>query len=233
MFNKKPILKYESSLEEYPKSIVPAKSKVPDWYKAIDRWMDDKVVNEQNVIGNSVKQCMPFLDSLTSGYMITLPYDIYVKNHEGMPYLIWKDSNENHPKWRPTVAHPNLIPTGFAPMEYTWDLCVSFQVPFGYSMLVTHPLNRYDLPFLTLSGIIDGGYSVNPHGNFPFYMKQGFEGMIEQGTPVAQIIPFRQESWTANEIKGLNDKGKLAAKKSDLVFSGWYKKTFWTKKYYS
>jgi hypothetical protein len=30
---KKNIIKHESSLEEYPDILVPAKTKIPDWYK--------------------------------------------------------------------------------------------------------------------------------------------------------------------------------------------------------
>ncbi len=117
-------------------------------------------------------------------------------------------------------------------MEYTWNACVSFSVPKGYNMLVTHPLNRYDLPFTTLSGIIEGEYVVQPSGSFPFYIKHGFTGLIEQGTPIFQIIPFKTESWESQKIEGLSKIGTTNQKASNLVFNGWYKNKFWTRKEY-
>jgi len=28
-------------------------------------------------------------------------------------------------------------------------------MPAGYSLLITHPFNRHDLPFVTLTGLVD------------------------------------------------------------------------------
>jgi hypothetical protein len=229
---KKNIIKHESSLEEYPDILVPAKTKIPDWYKKILPYTNNEMINlNDNSINATVKTCMPFLESLSIGYMITLPFDIYVKNNNGIPNIIFV--NKDHVmRTREQVADKNLVPTGFYPLEYTWDPNVSFSVPKGYSILITHPLNRNDLPFYTLSGIIDGPFINAPHGNFPFYIKTGFEGMILQGTPIMQLIPFQQESYKLKKTKGLTYKGKLNNKKSNLVFFNWYKKEYWIKKQY-
>jgi hypothetical protein len=234
MFKRKPVLKHESSLEEYPNIIVPAKTKIPEWYKKMSMHKCGKIINDDNPprIDLTLKHCMPFLDSLTLGYMINLPYDLYVKNQNGEPYVCWKINDENAPRWRGLVASENLVPEGFTPVEYTWNMCVSFEVPKGYSILLTHPLNRYDLPFFTLTGVIEGGFTAYHNGNVPFYIRKGFEGIIEQGTPVAQIIPFRQETWTSKITKGLVEKAKLLSKKEKLALCGFYKKTFWKKKKY-
>jgi hypothetical protein len=99
-------------------------------------------------------------------------------------------------------------------------------------MLFTHPINRYDLPFITLSGIVDGGFVMNQNGNIPFYVKTDFEGVIPMGTPIAQLIPFRQENWSSKTTQGLTKIGQENVKRAGSVISGWYKKTFWTKKKY-
>ena len=179
----------------------------------------------------TVKHCMPFLESFTAGYMIVLPHDLYVKNNNGVPYLSWNIS-EFHPRWREEAANPNLVPFGHHPLEYVWQTGVANTVPVGYSMLFTHPLNRHDLPFTTLSGIMDGGFVMSPTGNIPFYIKKGFEGIIPQGTPIIQIIPFRQENWLLKISKGLVKKSIQHGDEINLVISGWYKKTFWTRKKY-
>ena len=231
MFRKKPVLQYESAVEVYPNIITPAKNHVPEWYKKIPKWENNEIFTIENGFQPTIKQCMPFLDCLTNGYMIVLSHDIYVKNNNGLPYLSWKKS-EIPPTWRSNVADNNLVPFNHYPLEYLWHPNVAITLPLGYSMLFTHPLNRHDLPFTTLSGIIDGGLALASNGNIPFYIKKDFEGLIPQGTPIVQIIPFLQQDWTSKKINGLLKKGQQHDYKSISVISGWYKKTFWTRKKY-
>ena len=47
----------------------PASHFVPDWYKEVKHSLDE----------HTVKGCMPFLDSLTAGYIITFPQDMRVE----------------------------------------------------------------------------------------------------------------------------------------------------------
>jgi hypothetical protein len=232
MFKKTPVLKYESSTKEYKDSIAPSKKFIPEWYKKIPQWKDNVFFDTATGVNPTVKLCMPFLDAFMAGYMITLPYDLYVKNNDGVPFLVWPEGVQNPPSWRQEVADPNIVPTGHFPLEYTWDYNVSYTFPKGYSALFTHPLNRNDLPFTTISGIIDGGLVMSAHGNPPFYIKQGFEGIIPQGTPIAQLIPFRQEKWKSKNTPGLVAIGQSHAENALIVFKGWYKKTFWVRKQY-
>lgn len=39
----KPILQYESLLEEYPNIVSPAKANIPEWYKKIPKWKDNEI----------------------------------------------------------------------------------------------------------------------------------------------------------------------------------------------
>ena len=120
MFKKKPILKYESLIDVYPNIIETAKNHIPEWYKNIPKWKNREIFNIQTGLGNSVKQCMPFLESLTIGYMILLPNDIYVKDNDGVPYITWKEGIAFPPKWRTDPADQNLVPAGHHGIEYTW-----------------------------------------------------------------------------------------------------------------
>jgi hypothetical protein len=233
MFKKTPIIKYESSLEEYPNSILPSKKFIPDWYKKIPQWKDGFFLNNGKQLQKTVKQCMPFFDSLTIGYMITLPNDIYVKLDNGIPYIIWSDTvGGQSPRARDEAAELKIVPTGHYEREFIWNFHASFTIPRGYSTILTHPLNRHDLPFTTFTGIIDGGLITDPNGSVPFYIKSGFEGLIPQGTPIAQLIPFRQENWKLEKKPGLVKLGRINANKAFLVFNGFYKKTFWVRKNY-
>jgi hypothetical protein len=68
------------------------------------------------------------------------------------------------------------------------------ELPEGYSALYAHPLNRFELPFVTTSGIVDNDKDHLP-GTMPFFFLKGITGILPAGTPYAQIIPFRREHW--------------------------------------
>jgi len=234
MFKKKPILKYESQVDFYPNVITLSKSHVPKWYKKVNMWKNNEVFSMEKGFDKTktIKHCLAFLDSLTSGYMLVLPYDFYVINNNGTPHIACKGDEKFSPKPQPTDSYSELVPAGHNSLMFTWKFGAAISVPVGYSFLLTHPLNRYDLPFTTIGGIVDGGFVVNPMGSIPFYIKKDFEGIIPQGTPIAQIIPFHQENWSHKIVKGLTEIGRKQSLQGKAIISGWYKKTFWTRKNY-
>jgi len=232
MFRKKPVLQYESAIDVYPNIVTPAKNHIPDWYKEIPRWKNNEIFDmNTGSFNTTIKQCMPFLDSLTIGYMIVLPNDLYVKNNNGKPYITWKGGDFG-PNARSELSTLNLVPTSHHPTEFTWQSGVSITIPSNYNAIFTHPLNRHDLPFTTVSGVIDGGFVMYPRGNIPFFIKEGFEGIINQGTPIIQIIPFRKENWHSKIKNGLVKLGYDEEKKGKSLINGFYKKTYWTRKKY-
>jgi hypothetical protein len=123
----------------------------------------------------------------------------------------------------------NPVPIGCNDTNFIWHFLVSIKVKRGYSFLISHPFNRYDLPFITLSGVIDGGYAMGD-GNLTFFMKQGFEGIIPKGTPIAQILPFKNEKWNLKKQDGLYNESSINNEKTKSVLFGWYKNTYWKKK---
>jgi len=226
MINKKTI-KFETS-SPVLEGIKPNKSFLPKWYKDLPTHINNKpqFVPDRS---HAIKTCMPFLDAFTSGYSIPLVGDLLVEQVSGFPVMSWggptlalsrgSDSFGNFP-----------TPVGFSSSHFIWQTWVSIELPKGYSALFTHPLNRFDLPFITLSGIVDD-YEI-PNGQIPFFIKEGFEGVIPQGTPIVQILPFKREDWKSEKKGGLFIKGQINAEKSNLVLSGFYKKNNWKKKSY-
>lgn len=231
MFRKKPILEYESGVDFYPNIIVPSKNVIPDWYKKIPSWENKEIFEIGKGFNITIKHCMPFMDSLTTGYMVVLPNDLYVKIDNDIPFITWNNA-DFPPESRNKVADSHLVPFEHYPVEFVWHTGVANTIPIGYSAIFTHPLNRHDLPFTTISGIVDGGIILSGSGNIPFYIKKNFEGIIPAGTPIMQIIPFRQENWSSKIKKGLFEQARLMNKKSTSFIYGWYKKTFWTRKKY-
>jgi hypothetical protein len=74
----------------------------------------------------------------------------------------------------------------------------TIETPPGYSLLITHPINRHDLPFMTLTGLIDTDLYKDNFINFPARWRDpSFRGVLPKGTPVAQCIPVKRELWSA------------------------------------
>ena len=69
-------------------------------------------------------------------------------------------------------------------------------------------------------------------GQIPFFIKKGFEGIIPKGTPFAQLIPFRKETWVSEEDYSLLKRGKEINYLSNSVLKGWYKNSIWKKGHY-
>lgn len=230
MKRNKNILKFNVSDEISIDTLVKASSNVPKWYKDIPKFYSEDP--SQYIHSHTVKQCVPFLDAMVSAYHIVLPVDIYVAHNS-------KDHLDI--QWRsiftPVIERKNKdakhvdTPTGYNnSYDMVWKFPVAMTIPEGYSALITHPLNRTDLPFYTLSGIIDGEYTLAVGGNLPFFIKEGFTGEIKQGTPIAQIIPFKREQWDIQKTDGIVEKGSKNKFRTRSVISGWYKNNHWKKK---
>jgi len=222
------IIPYASMIDIAPRFLTPARSFVPQWYKDEQRIPSET----KGFKDKSIKHCIPFLDAFTLGYCITLPFDLFVEQRPDGPYISWGD--EKYPGI--TVRQANMAPTmpvpaGYSPIEFVWCAAGCFKPPKGYSALLTHPLNHLELPFFSLSGVVDD-FTV-PHGNFPFFLKEDFEGTILKGTPILQVIPFKREDWLSVEQPELNIESELNGRRSLTTLYGWYRKTHWKRKNYN
>jgi hypothetical protein len=220
--------------------IKPAKKYIPEWYKKAESFIGGSMVFGKNGVNPALKSCIPFMDTLTSGYMAELWTDLYVEQTEHGPFVRWPNQSKDSPiqftpfeARGPEASHPMPVPNGYSDIHFTWHNPYLIKVPFGYSVLLTHPLNRYDLPFFTLSGIVDCDTDVLSAGRIPFFVKEGFEGVIPKGTPIYQVIPFKRDNWDSEvnpDLKRMNDKRSFDI---GSVLYGWYKKTTWKRKEYN
>jgi hypothetical protein len=229
--SKKDKVLYYDPIEPHLLGIDPIKKAIPQWYKAATQYSDGNDTPQFFNNNSALKLCAPFLDALTTGYMIVLTGDLVVeKDDKGNTTLRWGDTPLL--VHRPSTAAITLpIPVGHSPNHYAWISNPCITIPKGYSAIFTHPFNRFDLPFTTLTGIVDD-YDMQS-GQIPFFIKENFEGIIPQGTPIVQIIPFKRENWASVHQEGLAKKAQLNSRRASLVLSGWYKKTHWKKKLYN
>jgi hypothetical protein len=101
----------------------------------------------------------------------------------------------------PIDFHDNSQVTG-SPFFEVDQVLVKFngfwaiELPPGYSLLVTHPINRPDLPFVTLTGLVDADRYRDNFINFPAHWRDpNFQGVLPKGTPLAQCLPIKREEW--------------------------------------
>lgn len=223
--NKKNILKYGKVDEALP-GIAQIKNKIPQWYKDAYRFQPGKKPFQNQAI----KLCMPFLDALTSGYCVELMQDIVVERKGSDVEVYWPEHQYKIIEKRPSSSNPTVpTPPGCDEEHYVWILQTAIELPRGYSAMFTHPMNRYDLPFITMSGIVDAD-GVMGTGNLPFFLRSDFEGIIPAGTPIVQIIPFKREDWSLKYDPEILIKGEINSRRSKSHLYGWYKKNLWHKK---
>ena len=231
---------YENLLEtDKPK---PAKSCIPEWYKEQESYLNNKKTIFHNGQTNAtVKKCIPVFDLLTSGYIIFTSVDISVSKKDNDPmYFTWSNTFQNkldskkdnppvgfQPGWQ-TSNYSKLNKQEYIPKFVNpWSIIT----PSGYSTLIINPGYR-DLPFEIVPAIVDTD-KYNYEINFPFYFKEdGWEGIIEAGTPIAQVIPFKRDNWEMN-IKDTPNILKSIKTQNDILNSNFfdrYKKYFWNRK---
>jgi hypothetical protein len=203
---------------------IPAHGEIPSWYKNIDSYIgqEKKPVGNGSTTA-TIKRCMPVFDAMVSGYIlltyvdifvsqkkiIYLDEDYFIKNKEKREFSEQEIIEKKLKKTNPHYEWPSLNPIDFHPIEQApnhpsrnghhvsypkWINPWAIKTPPGYSTLFVQPFHRESV-FTILPGIVDTDTYSNPV-NFPFTLNDvEFEGLIPAGTPMAQVIPFKRESW--------------------------------------
>jgi hypothetical protein len=219
-------------VEALVQSPISAKQVMPEWYKKSPAFdLKNPIFSDGQISNTSIKMCMPFFDATTGGYIQKTWTDIHIAvkdnaviYHTALPPTLMSN--------REKVSID--INDSYYPIEYVWQRQWTARLPKGYSLLITHPHNRLDLPFTTLSGLVDSdSYYHAPIGNIPFFIKNGFQGFIPTGTPMYQMIPVKRENWESvvepfNEIENAKLNHQVRTR-----FYGAYRDMFWNKKTYN
>ncbi len=176
---------------------IAARRALPDWLRAMPATAFSETHGQEV---RTIKQCPPFVDAMSHGFVIPLPCDIQVR--DGVLSWDW-----DHPPL--TVdAHPSSPISFHDPAQAANTPFFSADVVFvkfnsfwtielepGYSLFATHPVNRADLPFRLLSGLVDCDRFRDVGVLFPgAWVDPAFEGVLPRGTPVAQCFPVAREA---------------------------------------
>jgi hypothetical protein len=176
---------------------VAARRALPDWLRRMPASAFSPT-HDQDV--RTVKQCPPFVDAMAYGFMMPLPCDVEMRNGKfswawDLPPL----SIEAQPR-SPLSFHASAQVAG-TPLHDPDQVIVKFnsfwtiELEPGYSLFATHPVNRADLPFRLLTGLVDADRFNDVGILFPaVWVDADFSGVLPAGTPVAQCFAVSRDA---------------------------------------
>ena len=178
---------------------VPARAALPDWLRQMAP-RAPSAVHQRSI--RTVKQCPPFVDAMSHGFMLLLPCDVSVKAGQfswdwPLPAL----GMSSHPRGPLSFHVPEQL--AGSPLARGQQSAVKFnsfwtvELEAGWSLMAVHPVNRDDLPFRLVTGLVDADRFNHVGINFPaVWIDPAFEGMLPRGMPVAQCYPVPREPMT-------------------------------------
>ena len=178
---------------------VPAKAALPDWLRQMAP-RAASAVHQRSI--RTVKQCPPFVDAMAHGFMVLLPCDVSVDNGQfswdwPLPAL----TVHGHPRAPLSFHVPEQI--AGSPLAQGRQSALKFnsfwtiELDASWSLMAVHPINRDDLPFRLVTGLVDADRFNAVGINFPaVWTEPGFSGVLPRGTPVAQCYPVPREAPT-------------------------------------
>ncbi len=200
---------------------IPAVQGLPDWFKAMPQRAYNPTMGKDV---ETVKKCPPFIDAMTYGFLIPLPIDLKVLDGEFTWDFEVPEGLVSEYSHSPIGFHDSSQIAG-SPFFDDDRFIIKFnnfwtiEAPPGYSLLFTHPVNRADLPFTTLTGLVDCDTFHHSPLNFPAqWHDTGFNGVLLKGTPVAQCLPVKREGWAARfDVLSVDDAKRVVATRDALA----------------
>jgi hypothetical protein len=185
------VCRCDPALRDHLPPPVPARAALPDWLRAMPNRAFSPTHGQEV---RTVKQCPPFIDAMSYGFVMPLPCDVAVR--DGALSWNWDlptPSVHAHPR-SPISFHVAEQATG-TPLHRPGQVLVKFnsfwtiELEPGWSLFATHPANRDDLPFRLLTGLVDADRFSDVGILFPaVWTDPGFAGTLPRGTPVAQCF---------------------------------------------
>ncbi len=203
---------------------VPARTYLPDWFRKLPAITPDAVSPTDT--GLTVKRCMPFLDAMSTGWILTMPATLRMEISDGGKTVTtgWdfdRPLTSNHGMHQ-VKGNPNgaLPPCKF---HNFWTIIT----PPGWSCLFINPMNRPNGLFEVVAGIVDTDTYRSPV-HFPFFAT-GPDGLhvVAKGSPVVQVIPFRRDTTEiAADIRAetpAERDGRVKVMRNTTSEPGWYR----------
>ena len=210
---------------------IPAALGMPDWIKTAPQQAFNAINQRAD---DTVKRCPPFIDAMTSGFLIPLICDLRIENGE----ITWDNDlpsggDAGFPRSPIGFHDPSQVTSTplFDPDRFLikFHNLWSIEAPEGYGVLFTHPFNRFDLPFTTLTGMVDCDRYYDSWIHFPAHWHNvNFSGVLPRGTPVAQCVPVKRDNWAAHIAPYTADEARRVREMTKTIGSerGHYRRHF-------
>lgn len=214
---------------------VPAKDALPDWLRRMPPRVPS-ALHQRSI--RTVKQCPPFIDAMTQGFLMLLPCDVQVRDKQfSWDWPLPPLSVAGHPRAPLSFHVPEQI--AGSPLQNGTLSALKFnsfwtvELEPGWSLMVVHPIHRGDLPFRLVTGVVDADRFNEVGINFPaLWTEPGFDGVLPRGTPVAQCYPVPRANlelvFEALSSEGARQYDALAAR--ILCGLGVYRKSYRSKR---
>ena len=204
---------------------LPAKEAMPDWFKRLPPI--DKARRSPTNHALTVKRCMPFLDALTTGWILPLAATVRLEiRDEGRIVDAGWDFDRvmvsNHSIHQVT-GNPRE-PRPPSKFHNYWTI----RTPPGWSCLFVPPLNRPNPVVEVVAGVVDTDSYVSQI-HFPFFaIAADGHYVLEKGTPLVQVIPFRRADTALPGVIKVETPRDAATRerifRNTLAGDGWYRK---------
>jgi hypothetical protein len=198
---------------------------LPSWFRQLPG-IDRAHVSATND-GLTVKRCMPFLDAMSTGWILPLAATVRLEIRDGGATVTggWNFDREmvsNHgPEQVAGNPHEPRPPMKF---HNYWTV----RTAKGWSCLFVPPLNRPNAVVEVFAGIVDTDTYTAPI-NFPF-VATAADGVhvLEKGTPLVQVIPFRRVDSTIGGTVRAETADEAEARtqisRNTQAGAGWYRR---------
>ena len=156
-----------------------------------------------------LKHCPPFVDAMAHGFIIPLPCDVAV--HDGKFSWSWDLpplAVEAHPR-SPLSFHVPAQVTG-TPFHDPTRAVIKFnsfwtiELEAGISLFATHPVNRADLPFRLLTGLVNSDRFSDVGILFPaIWIDTSFQRVLPPARQWPNVFrwPATLRSWFSNRCR--------------------------------
>lgn len=220
----------------------PAIKHTPSWYKRQPSYSgDEDSFLKHGFSSSTIKRCMPLFDGMSAGYILYVPSDIYVDTTMDDEKIQWSVPETVKFMRKDLIStHGHEQVSDYPIDKEKYHKQVFRIMPFwavgtddGYSCLFTQPMHQDPVPFKIFSAIIDTDKFLSD-GHLSMLIEKGFKGIIPKGTPLAQVIPFKRESYSMEIVDLQASAKKLSEQRISVrsTFKNFYRTKLRSKKEY-
>jgi hypothetical protein len=226
-FPKRPVVEFLCRPEDLDviAEAVRAAKVLPAWFKQLPGIHKEHVSATND--GLTVKRCIPFLDAMSTGWIMPLAATVRLEISDGGTTVNagWnfdRDMVSNHGPGQ--VAGNPYEPRPPMKFHNYW----SIRTAKGWSCLFLPPLNRPDPVVEVFAGVVDTDTYTAPV-NFPF-VATAADGVytLEKGMPLVQVIPFRRKhaaiSGSVRAETPTEREERIRIARSTQAGAGWYRR---------